>query len=232
MTGPRQALVGHGQRIGDCAETRVALCAPCLNIQNLPLYFRWKFHVNQWLCGHVIPKYGTASLISIMRSIRPQHPCRRVAHGVAGHLLSKQQHSPIPPRRSRPKTLRIRGVPPRGPSPRKRGNLRKRRYQDPDAGPSPRKRGNPWRGAARPDNFGSIPAQAGEPPATRMRVWAYGVHPRASGGTGAVDAAKLAFEGTSPRKRGNPRAVRRRGGRPGDIPAQAGEPLFGPLSGL
>ena len=93
-------------------------------------------------------------------------------------------------------------------------------------GLSPRVRGNreglPERGLV----VGSIPAGAGEPSTSRARSRSRRVYPRGCGGTDAGPRWLESRVGLSPRVRGNRRRRRPRPGRPGSIPAGAGEPQW------
>ena len=71
-------------------------------------------------------------------------------------------------------------------------------------GLSPRVRGNPAIWAENRSGIGSIPACAGEPPCSSPSSRPCGVYPRVCGGTCARNAAGDAYEGLSPRVRGNP----------------------------
>ena len=116
--------------------------------------------------------------------------------------------------------------------PRECGGTRGRRATcPPPRGLSPRVRGNPpspapIRAAAR-----SIPASAGEPPARRRSRRRGGVYPRECGGTTVIWDDCQSVVGLSPRVRGN----RRHGGPDvdvhGSIPASAGEPPAGSAAG-
>ena len=94
-----------------------------------------------------------------------------------------------------------------GLSPRMRGNL---------AGLSP--------GKAR---LGTIPAHAGEPSLSSRRRILPGDYPRACGGTGPGESAKVTATGLSPRMRGNRGVMRLAALLLGTIPAHAGEPGSG-----
>ena len=75
-------------------------------------------------------------------------------------------------------------------------------------------------------NIGPIPAHAGEP-SSRGRwcggAWAY---PRSRGGTQGWRQRSCSLQGLSPLTRGNPGHGGSHGGRPGPIPAHAGEPAI------
>ena len=99
-------------------------------------------------------------------------------------------------------------------------------------GLSPRLRGN--RDDRRLCDHGrrSIPAPAGEPVLSRVPSGSAGVYPRACGGTLRSPDRDWFGQGLSPRLRGNhnrrcPHARIR-----GSIPAPAGEPVPGPVSGF
>ena len=92
------------------------------------------------------------------------------------------------------------------------------------SGLSPRMRGNPGTSPASRRAAGSIPAYAGEPCRQgHIRPQAE-VYPRVCGGTVCNGWQLLRFEGLSPRMRGNRPTVSYSSGRPGSIPAYAGEP--------
>ena len=94
----------------------------------------------------------------------------------------------------------------------------------PPKGLSPRVRGNRARGGPRRRDPGSIPACAGEPhPSTTAQTAAW-VYPRVCGGTRSHCATNRWFSGLSPRVRGNRRRRGRGRRRCGSIPACAGEP--------
>ena len=89
-------------------------------------------------------------------------------------------------------------------------------------GLSPRMRGNRTGPQVPPWITGSIPAYAGEPPLPCRRRSLHRVYPRVCGGTIQPDYMELSLMGLSPRMRGNPPAGHRSHGRPGSIPAYAG----------
>ncbi len=97
----------------------------------------------------------------------------------------------------------------------------------PPRGLSPRGRGNLRFAAMVAISERSIPAWAGEPaasPAAAIPMWVY---PRVGGGTHRTRIARGSSAGLSPRGRGN-RSIRIKArGRKGSIPAWAGEPLPG-----
>ena len=70
-------------------------------------------------------------------------------------------------------------------------------------GLSPRRRGNLYGHGLVALSVGSIPAQAGEPVAQQSALCSGGVYPRAGGGTDGVYLLVPAYEGLSPRRRGN-----------------------------
>ena len=94
-------------------------------------------------------------------------------------------------------------------------------------GLSPRVRGNRQRPRPIPHEHGSIPASAGEPSRRTSSTAAVRVYPRECGGTERRCKQPAQLSGLSPRVRGNRRPRRRRRGRPGSIPASAGEPAAG-----
>ena len=71
----------------------------------------------------------------------------------------------------------------------------------------------------------SIPARAGEPMTKNWTGQSWTVYPRACGGTRQSCCFLRACGGLSPRVRGNLRSAGARRGRPGSIPARAGEPF-------
>ena len=91
-------------------------------------------------------------------------------------------------------------------------------------GLSPRVRGNPI--SRRWPIFGrrSIPARAGEPSSRKTKATPGTVYPRACGGTSNSLAAARSPWGLSPRVRGNREDADVVEGKPGSIPARAGEP--------
>ena len=91
-------------------------------------------------------------------------------------------------------------------------------------GLSPRVRGNQAISARSSDTSGSIPARAGEPSTCAWRCRRCTVYPRACGGTDDDDDAEVHVQGLSPRVRGNQARRAPGDGRPGSIPARAGEP--------
>ena len=92
------------------------------------------------------------------------------------------------------------------------------------SGLSPRVRGNRFQGQPRHPWAGSIPACAGEPPARDISPASLGVYPRVCGGTLIGVGECTGQEGLSPRVRGNRIRHGVGRGRPGSIPACAGEP--------
>ena len=101
----------------------------------------------------------------------------------------------------------------------------------PVAGRSPRVRGSPRRAGRRRGGPGSIPAGAGEPKAGRYRGGKAGVDPRGCGGAMLILPSAPYDRGRSPRVRGSPTVARDHDGRPGSIPAGAGEPKDGQYLG-
>ena len=99
-------------------------------------------------------------------------------------------------------------------------------------GLSPRERGNLNPGGDSARALGSIPARAGEPGSRCHRCAPHGVYPRASGGTPSRGDSTSAWEGLSPRERGNRRFPGGKALTTRSIPARAGEPeprrRFGP----
>ena len=91
-------------------------------------------------------------------------------------------------------------------------------------GLSPRLRGNLIMLRASSRVAGSIPAPAGEPCRYATGCAPARVYPRACGGTAPIVPPGCDIEGLSPRLRGNQVGYIRRVGRPGSIPAPAGEP--------
>ena len=96
-----------------------------------------------------------------------------------------------------------------------------------EKGLSPRVRGNLLRMLPPKIGAGSIPACAGEPAGGRCCYFPEPVYPRVCGGTRHPCASPGAYEGLSPRVRGNPRCTRRGSRRSRSIPACAGEPPVG-----
>ena len=95
----------------------------------------------------------------------------------------------------------------------------------PPKGLSPRVRGNHDGQGACDDEDGSIPACAGEPHRTPIGRTTRRVYPRVCGGTGAFQPHQTGQGGLSPRVRGNRRPSRCAAIPTGSIPACAGEPL-------
>ncbi len=91
-------------------------------------------------------------------------------------------------------------------------------------GLSPRVRGNPPPPPGAAGRERSIPACAGEPPGCAPTGVPSQVYPRVCGGTPPVIPVRDAINGLSPRVRGNHASQSRCPGRPGSIPACAGEP--------
>ena len=97
-----------------------------------------------------------------------------------------------------------------------------------DRGLSPRRRGNRARADRDGDGLGPIPAQAGEPESSSRSRSGIKAYPRAGGGTAIAIIDGNPDAGLSPRRRGNPGAVKRSVPALGPIPAQAGEPRTAP----
>ena len=92
------------------------------------------------------------------------------------------------------------------------------------SGLSPRVRGNRNRSRSPSVPTRSIPACAGEPAQGIFLAAGERVYPRVCGGTPPLRTARRPNGGLSPRVRGNQVQPAVRGGRPGSIPACAGEP--------
>ena len=92
-------------------------------------------------------------------------------------------------------------------------------------GLSPRVRGNRLLLRLGHRIVGSIPACAGEPPRPFSDSQRERVYPRVCGGTSAIRAMNVDWQGLSPRVRGNPSATGRTSRGSGSIPACAGEPI-------
>ena len=95
----------------------------------------------------------------------------------------------------------------------------------PPRGLSPRVRGNLSAQSRRRLGIGSIPARAGEPAAAAFPPCCAGVYPRACGGTSRPFGQAPANTGLSPRVRGNHPGADPQRNRAGSIPARAGEPI-------
>ena len=95
---------------------------------------------------------------------------------------------------------------------------------DLEIGLSPRLRGNRLPFADAVPALGFIPAPAGEPISFTRPSETAAVYPRACGGTKQFDLSVEVERGLSPRLRGNQGRQRPPRGRPGFIPAPAGEP--------
>ena len=91
-------------------------------------------------------------------------------------------------------------------------------------GLSPRVRGNRLGDALIAQMTRSIPACAGEPAYLSLCAALSWVYPRVCGGTGRNGADLIAFDGLSPRVRGNPDLLADNHRLGGSIPACAGEP--------
>ena len=96
----------------------------------------------------------------------------------------------------------------------------------PPRGLSPRMRGNPLRNWHRAANPGSIPAYAGEPGGWPTGTGQREVYPRVCGGTRKEPIGGMTSTGLSPRMRGNRRHAASPAGCQRSIPAYAGEPTF------
>ncbi len=138
--------------------------------------------------------------------------------------LRPKVQGPIPacagePNKDKPQPIRCRAYP------RVRGGtaLMPRPFPPPQ-GLSPRARGNPVSALAHLGFFGPIPACAGEPEDRMIKDGDIGAYPRVRGGTGYSGWLLFLDEGLSPRARGNRGQPHGQAGRPGPIPACAGEP--------
>ena len=92
-------------------------------------------------------------------------------------------------------------------------------------------RGNQGSGVGKLFPFRSIPAGAGEPLSTAGLTTASEVYPRGCGGTEGLSLVLSGIGGLSPRVRGNLPALPNSVEISGSIPAGAGEPRRGALSG-
>ena len=99
-------------------------------------------------------------------------------------------------------------------------------------GLSPRVRGNQQHNRLFRTPERSIPAGAGEPESIRRGSGVGRVYPRGCGGTNGQRSGCRSHRGLSPRVRGNPEGVPVVGKIPRSIPAGAGEPDWGFLSGV
>ena len=139
----------------------------------------------------------------------------------------------IPAQAGEPATSGYPLIRPWGLSPRRRGTRPRVRHWRIGLGLSPRRRGNLEYTPLRKENHGSIPAQAGEPSESPLSSVVGRVYPRAGGGTHASCSFTHAYQGLSPRRRGNRCIGIPMDSRWGSIPAQAGEPVasikIGPL---
>ena len=95
---------------------------------------------------------------------------------------------------------------------------------DPPRGLSPRMRGNRYIADLSCCSLRSIPAYAGEPRRKNRTIYLKKVYPRVCGGTRAVRQHPPPVIGLSPRMRGNPASALRGANDQGSIPAYAGEP--------
>jgi len=125
------------------------------------------------------------------------------------------------------------GEPCPGAEPRPRGTVHPRvrggtsgrmTSTQPPKGASPRARGNHLRRSMVPSPERCIPACAGEPGTSGPSPRSPRVHPRVRGGTNGLALAIFWTQGASPRARGNLAHRERLGGGTGCIPACAGEP--------
>ena len=91
-------------------------------------------------------------------------------------------------------------------------------------GLSPRMRGNRQSKHEQALTRRSIPAYAGEPLTSILYASVTRVYPRVCGGTSSAGVLASSPKGLSPRMRGNRPTVSYSSGRPGSIPAYAGEP--------
>ncbi len=96
-------------------------------------------------------------------------------------------------------------------------------------GLSPQARGNPIPELSASLAQGPIPAGAGEPASERAGGVQSRAYPRRRGGTACSPGSPSLPPGLSPQARGNLRRGDRRRGRPGPIPAGAGEPYGSPF---
>ena len=162
-------------------------------------------------------------------------------------LASQGKNGPIPAHAGEPSTLLV-GACSWGAYPRSRGGTAAATSTMPPCpGLSPLTRGNPARNLQAQGSGGPIPAHAGEPLqryakqqfarayprsrggtpfAPRISV-ASTAYPRSRGGTQWTDPVTGAYRGLSPLTRGNRWWTWARAGRPGPIPAHAGEPYIG-----
>ena len=112
-----------------------------------------------------------------------------------------------------------------GDYPRMRGGTRIRPWLMPSAwGLSPHARGNREVIQQNPASSGTIPACAGEPRGLTLPLDEDGDYPRMRGGTEAKQNIERECKGLSPHAWPNRRHTERSVGRPGTIPACAGEP--------
>ena len=107
------------------------------------------------------------------------------------------------------------------------GTLNVPQHRRSGEGLSPRVRGNPALAFAALSSGGTIPACAGEPIVERVAYAYIRDYPRVCGGTGLNARLTIPAMGLSPRVRGNHPALDAARGRPGTIPACAGEPNLG-----
>ena len=99
------------------------------------------------------------------------------------------------------------------------------------AGLSPRVRGNRLSAGAARRPPGSIPACAGEPQVDKYWRFQMSVYPRVCGGTNVSCQVAPSRSGLSPRVRGNLYLSLRKHGYKRSIPACAGEPTSGSVTG-
>ena len=131
---------------------------------------------------------------------------------------------PIPANAGEPSLLLCAWLPLRA-YPRERGGtVLQRPFKTVNQGLSPRTRGNRQQGQQGESDLWPIPANAGEPSSRDCSASIDRAYPRERGGTRGNHDDPKGCKGLSPRTRGNPSARFPADGRPGPIPANAGEP--------
>ena len=165
---------------------------------------------------------GTVCAISERCPPRGLSPLARGNHGEIREPAARLR--PIPARAGEPRSA-LRSPQPKRAYPRSRGGT-ERRIASPAGckGLSPLARGNLDKSHKLLVELRPIPARAGEPFNWLASFCCARAYPRSRGGTDSARAPGRTLWGLSPLARGNPIQQRLARGRPGPIPARAGEP--------